>query len=136
MEITLTLTEKEARWLKGMVQNPLCYPDEESPENAKMRSSLFHALPSFDDLYGANAPSDRMAGAPCAAALWETALEDRSTLTHSDLIDRLQSLGITEGQLDGTMEEIERLPYIETSEDMAYTDTRGSAPNASQPEKL
>jgi hypothetical protein len=58
MEITLKLTAQEAIWLKGLVQNPQCHPDEESSETAGMRESLFNALPSYPDLYRAN-KSDR-----------------------------------------------------------------------------
>lgn len=54
MEITLKLTAKEAIWLKGLVQNAQCPPDEESSEDAGMRAALFDALPSFPDLFQAN----------------------------------------------------------------------------------
>jgi hypothetical protein len=55
MEITLKLTAKEAIWLKGLVQNPQCHPNDESAEDEEMRSALFDALPSFPDLFQANA---------------------------------------------------------------------------------
>lgn len=54
MKITITLTAKEAIWLKGLVQNAQCHPDEESAENSSMRAVMFDALPSFQDLYRAN----------------------------------------------------------------------------------
>lgn len=55
MEITLTLTAEEAIWLKGLVQNAQCDPSEESEENSAMRSAMFDALPSFEELYRSNA---------------------------------------------------------------------------------
>ena len=61
-----------------------------------------------------------------AAELWDKAREGERTLTLSELLDRLSVLGINEGQIDGLIEAIERLPYIETSDDLDHTDTRGS----------
>ena len=43
IEVQLTLTEKEAAWLRAALQNPIS-PDE-SAEDAKMRERFFLALP-------------------------------------------------------------------------------------------
>ena len=44
--INLQLTEEEAEWLRGAMQNPLCgcNPDEESMHNRLHRIDLFDAL--------------------------------------------------------------------------------------------
>lgn len=43
--ITLILSEKQARWLKGVVQNPLqLTPDEEPIEEKEMRETFWKAL--------------------------------------------------------------------------------------------
>jgi len=51
MEITLTLTAKEAIWLKELVQNPQGNPHHEHDRIRDMRFDLFNALPSFPDLH-------------------------------------------------------------------------------------
>jgi len=44
-KIILELTEKEARWLKSVVQNPLRgNPDEEPEEERDMRVKFWNAL--------------------------------------------------------------------------------------------
>jgi len=43
-EITLTLNDKEAQWLKGLIQNPMCAPQDEQHEDANMRKALWDAL--------------------------------------------------------------------------------------------
>lgn len=40
--VTLQLSEKEAKWLKGYVQNPLM--EDESAQDSQMRQELFNAL--------------------------------------------------------------------------------------------
>lgn len=40
--VTLELSGHEARWLKLMVQNPIC--DEESAEDSQMRQRFWEAL--------------------------------------------------------------------------------------------
>ena len=40
----LTLNEKEAMWLKALVQNPFCHPDDETEENREMRKLFWEAL--------------------------------------------------------------------------------------------
>lgn len=41
----LELDSKEAAWLKGLMQNPLCPQDkEESDEDEEMRTKIFEAL--------------------------------------------------------------------------------------------
>ena len=40
--VTLKLSEQEARWLKAMVQNPIC--DTESIEDSQMRKGFWEAL--------------------------------------------------------------------------------------------
>jgi len=43
--VTLTLSEDEARWLKGALQNPLgTTPDEEDPKDGAIRRTLFTSL--------------------------------------------------------------------------------------------
>ncbi|MCF8299085.1 MAG: hypothetical protein K9J13_16170 [Saprospiraceae bacterium] len=44
VEIILTLTPQEAKWLKAYVQNPMCPPEEENKEDSKMREKIFDAL--------------------------------------------------------------------------------------------
>ena len=46
IEITLIMTEKEAIWLKGVMQNPLHSknPIHESLDDKQMRSIFFEAL--------------------------------------------------------------------------------------------
>jgi hypothetical protein len=42
---TLKLTELEASWLKGLVQNPMCLnPQDESDFEQNMRQSFWNAL--------------------------------------------------------------------------------------------
>lgn len=43
-EITLFLSEKEALWLKGTMQNPIEINDFESKENRKMREVFWDCL--------------------------------------------------------------------------------------------
>ena len=45
-QIVLTLNEEEARWLKGILQNPLWVdsPDEEDPYDRAMRGKYWDAL--------------------------------------------------------------------------------------------
>jgi len=44
-EIVITLTLKEAQFLKDLVQNPNCPPDEIEPDdNRKMREIFWNAL--------------------------------------------------------------------------------------------
>jgi DNA-binding response OmpR family regulator len=46
--ITLTLTVKEANWLKATVQNPgHRFSQDEPVEDKEMREKFFHALPDF-----------------------------------------------------------------------------------------
>lgn len=40
--VQLTLTEAEAHWVKGLMQNPMC--ENESTEDSDNRYKLFHAL--------------------------------------------------------------------------------------------
>ncbi|QKN84750.1 hypothetical protein KNV05_gp088 [Vibrio phage River4] len=47
--ITLTLTQNEATFLRNMLQNPMCHPDEEEGTVSKMRHELFHALKQVDE---------------------------------------------------------------------------------------
>ena len=44
--VTITLTVEEAKWLEGVMQNPLHESEFESedPENRKNRQALFSAL--------------------------------------------------------------------------------------------
>ena len=44
VQVTLVLNEKEALYLKGLVQNPMCNPDEEDEEIKKLRYSFWKAL--------------------------------------------------------------------------------------------
>ena len=46
IEYTLILNEDEAKWLKGLMQNPIFdeTPEEEPKEEAKMRKSIWDAL--------------------------------------------------------------------------------------------
>lgn len=44
VKVTLKLCEKEALWLKALVQNPLCSPDDESKFNKEMRRKFWDAL--------------------------------------------------------------------------------------------
>jgi hypothetical protein len=46
IEVTLVLTEKEARWLKGLVQNYLVLGDvdNEAGDNQKMRMAFWNEL--------------------------------------------------------------------------------------------
>ena len=50
--VNLELTKEEAYWLKGLMQNPVCgsHPSEEDHQNHKVRSAIWNALPSFDQL--------------------------------------------------------------------------------------
>lgn len=42
---TLTLTQDEAHWLKGIMQNPIwSSPEDEDSESREFRCNLFHAL--------------------------------------------------------------------------------------------
>jgi hypothetical protein len=45
-EYVLVLSEDEARILRGMVQNPMCDPEEEPQEISDLRESIFKALKS------------------------------------------------------------------------------------------
>ncbi|QKN84944.1 hypothetical protein AG74_85 [Vibrio phage AG74] len=47
--VTLTLTQNEAMFLRNMLQNPMCHPDEEEGTISKMRHELFHALRQVDE---------------------------------------------------------------------------------------
>ena len=44
IKVILTLSEKEAMWLKRYVQNPICAPENEPEEDLEMRRKLFEAL--------------------------------------------------------------------------------------------
>ena len=55
---------------------------------------------------------------PTAAEVWEKVRAGRATLTHSQMLAGLAAAGITEGQTDGMLESIERLPFIEVSDDL------------------
>ena len=46
VQTTLVLNEEEARWLKGLVQNPLWvdHPDDENPTEKRIRESFWNAL--------------------------------------------------------------------------------------------
>lgn len=46
IEITIVLTEEEARWLKGLVQNPIPHEPEEpeTMQDRKIRESLWKCL--------------------------------------------------------------------------------------------
>lgn len=49
IEVVLTLNETEAKWLVGLMQNPLVsqnMPAQESATNAEMRRQYFEALNS------------------------------------------------------------------------------------------
>jgi hypothetical protein len=48
-KITLVLDLYEARWLRGLVQNPQCEPNKEDPDNKQMREVFFTALSEFLD---------------------------------------------------------------------------------------
>jgi hypothetical protein len=52
VEVTLVLDEREADWLRGMVQNYLG-GGEEDPESYAIRKSIFDALPnpSYTDAF-------------------------------------------------------------------------------------
>lgn len=52
IHVELDLTEKEARTLMGMLQNPLydVHPDDEDEEEHALRSAIFHALHA--EVYG------------------------------------------------------------------------------------
>ena len=65
---------------------------------------------------------------PTAAEVWEKVRAGRATLTHSQMLAGLAAAGITEGQTDGMLESIERLPFIEVSDDLDFTDTRFEQP--------
>lgn len=44
--VTLVLTAEEAKWLNGLMQNPLsdnCDPDREDPYDREMRKAFFEA---------------------------------------------------------------------------------------------
>ncbi len=41
-EVTLTFTEKEAKWLKDALQNPLI--EDETPEDERIRGDIFDSL--------------------------------------------------------------------------------------------
>ena len=43
-QITLVLNEEEAKYLKGLVQNPLCDPAQENPNIKRIRFSFWNAL--------------------------------------------------------------------------------------------
>ena len=40
----ITLNEKEVEWLKGLVQNPRCHPDDEKLINKKLRYRFWTTL--------------------------------------------------------------------------------------------
>lgn len=42
--VTIHLDEKEAMWLKNLVQNPLCHPDKESKEDKQFREKFWNEL--------------------------------------------------------------------------------------------
>lgn len=44
--ITLELTEQEARYIKGLVQNPIGEPDSEDPTHKIMRKNIWDSLES------------------------------------------------------------------------------------------
>lgn len=47
--VTLTLEEREARWLKSLVQNPIgCTMEEEPEEHAEIRRRFWEALHEVD----------------------------------------------------------------------------------------
>ena len=44
-EITLKLTEKEAQWLKALVQNPIgCTPEDEGIDEKEIRNAFWMCL--------------------------------------------------------------------------------------------
>lgn len=43
-KVMLALSEKEATWLRAYVQNPHCEPEDESPEDSKMREAFFNGI--------------------------------------------------------------------------------------------
>jgi len=49
-QITLILSEPEARWLKALVQNPIGYDDpaDESVEAGEMRAGFWDGLKDID----------------------------------------------------------------------------------------
>lgn len=47
---TLKLSKEHARMIKGLMQNPQCPPEEESLEDRRVRSELWNALPSLEEL--------------------------------------------------------------------------------------
>lgn len=44
VDVVLTLTEVEARWLKAALQNPLV--NNEQPDESAIRGAIWHALDS------------------------------------------------------------------------------------------
>lgn len=44
VKVTMTLTEREAIWLRDYVQNPFCDPKDEPFSDAEMRHSLFDGI--------------------------------------------------------------------------------------------
>ena len=50
VQTTLVLSEEEARWLKGLVQNPLWvdHPDDENPKDKKIREAFWNALDGIE----------------------------------------------------------------------------------------
>lgn len=45
----LTLEGKEIAWLRGLLQNPPCAPEDEPEEEAEMRSKLFNFLKECEE---------------------------------------------------------------------------------------
>ncbi len=49
VKISLTLSRKEAYWLKALMQNPLTmHPDEEPLQDREMRTMFWNALPDLN----------------------------------------------------------------------------------------
>ena len=48
LKVVVELNEREARWLKGQLQNSLCPPEEESLEDRGFRQELWDALSEVD----------------------------------------------------------------------------------------
>lgn len=48
-KITLVLDLYEARWLRGLVQNPQCHQNKEHESDRQMRETFFTTLSEFLD---------------------------------------------------------------------------------------
>jgi hypothetical protein len=66
--VTLKLNMDEAKWLRGLMQNPLLRPDEalgnEPSKDHVMRSNFWNALPDFDELVLPASGDDKACAVP------------------------------------------------------------------------